>query len=290
MKTFLHTENLNSLKQFKDKEWECILTEPNFSYRHPHIQTESEFIDLFNQSITLGYLPYIQVNGYIEESQLDDLKSWLNHCISLKPKGFYFNDFAVYNHLKEINYSGEIVYSPETILTNAMDIEVLLERVDRVVLSKELTLEEITTLMNLFPNKIEAFGLGYGLMSFSKRPLVRNYLDEIKHNRVVLNQTNLTIKESKRDQFFPILEESQGTSIFLDTVLFPKHEQLLMKDASCFGLHYDDCMLGESDFNTLIHLLTDETVTLEDAQLQSKVKLGQAYYYRKTNMSKEEGK
>ena len=290
MKTFLHTENLNVLKQWKDKKWECILTEPNFSYRHPHIQTESEFIMFYNQTVELGYHPYIQVNGYIEESQLNDLKNWLNKTIELNPKGFYFNDFAVYNHLKSVNYSGEIIYSPETILTNAMDIEVLLERVDRVVLSKELTLEEITQLMTLYPNKIEAFGLGYGLMSFSKRPLVRNYLDEIGVRKEVLNHTGLVIKESKRDQFFPILEENQGTSIFLDTVLFPKHEQVLLKESGCFGYHYDDCMLMEDDFNSLIHLLTDETISLEEAHLQSKIKLGQAYYYRKTNMSKEEGK
>ena len=290
MKTFLHTENLNILKQWSDKKWECILTEPNFSYRHPHIQTESQFIELYKQSVSLGYHPYIQVNGYIEESQLNDLKNWLNKTIELNPKGFYFNDFAVYNHLKSVNYSGEIIYSPETILTNAMDIEVLLERTDRVVLSKELTLEEITQLMTLYPNKIEAFGLGYGLMSFSKRPLVRNYLDEIGVQKEVLNQTDLVIKEAKRDQFFPILEENQGTSIFLDTVLFPKHEQVLLKESGCFGYHFDDCMLKEDDFNSLIHLLTDETISLEEAHLQSKIKLGQAYYYRKTNMSKEEGK
>ena len=290
MKTFLHTENINVLKQWKDKKWECILTEPDFSYRHPHIQTESEFIMFYNQTVELGYHPYIQVNGYIEESQLNDLKNWLNKTIKLNPKGFYFNDFAVYNHLKSVNYSGEIIYSPETILTNAMDIEVLLERVDRVVLSKELTLEEITQLMTLYPNKIEAFGLGYGLMSFSKRPLVRNYLDEIGVRKEVLNHTDLVIKEAKRDQFFPILEENQGTSIFLDTVLFPKHEQVLLKESGCFGLHYDDCMLMEDDINSLIHLLTDKTISLEEAHLQSKIKLGQAYYYRKTNMSKEEGK
>jgi len=290
MKTFLHTENLNVLKQWKDKKWECILTEPNFSYRHPHIQTESQFVEFYNQVVELGYHPYIQVNGYIEESQLDGLKNWLNKTIELNPKGFYFNDFAVFNHLKEVKYAGEIIYSPETILTNAMDIEVLLERTDRVVLSKELTLEEITQLMTLYPNKIEAFGLGYGLMSFSKRPLVRNYLDEIGVQKEVLNHTDLVIKESKRDQFFPILEENEGTSIFLDTVLFPKHEQVLLKESGCFGYHFDDCMLKEDDFNSLVHLLTDETISLEEAHLQSKIKLGQAYYYRKTNMSKEEGK
>lgn len=290
MKTFIHTENINILKQWSDKKWECVLTEPKFSYRHPLIQTESQFYDFYHQAHALGYHPYIQMNGYIEESQLEDIKIWLNQLIQLNPKGIYFNDFAVYNHLKEVNYSGEIIYAPETILTNAMDIEALLEGVDRVVLSKELTLEEILQLVSLFSNKIEAFGLGYGLMSFSKRPLVRNYLDEIEVQRDVLNKKDLMIKEYKRDQYFPILEENQGTSIFLDTVLFPKHEQHLLKDAQCYGVHFDDCMLKEDDFNTLVHLLIDDSISLDKVHFQTKIKLGQAYYYRKTNMSKEEGK
>lgn len=290
MKTFLHTENLNVLKRLKDKEWDCIITEPRFSYRHPYIQTELQFKDFYQAAINLGYHPYIQINGYIEESELLDCAAWIKTLIELNPKGFYFNDFCIYNQLKRNNYSGEIIYSPETILTNAMDIEAILELVNRVVLSKELTLEEITQLMRQFPDKIEALGLGYGLMSFSKRPLVRNYLDEIHASVDVLNHTNLVIKEYKRDQLFPILEESQGTSIFLDTVLFPKHEKISFEDSKCYGLHFDDCMLDEESFIRLSHDLIDDTVSLIDVQTKSKVKLGQAYYYRKTNMSKEEGK
>lgn len=290
MKTILHTENLNVLKQLMDKQWECVITEPLFSYRHPTIQTVDQFADFYHQALNLGYHPYIQINGYIEESQLIVCEEWIKTLIQYKPKGFYFNDFAIYNQLKRNGYTGELIYSPETILTNAMDIEAILELVDRVVLSKELMLEEITQLVSLFPNKVEALGLGYALMSFSKRPLVRNYLDEIGTPLDVLNKQNLVIKEAKRDQLFPILEEAQGTSIFLDTVLFPKHEKLILNDAMCYGLHFDDCMLDEETFIQLTHDLMDDSVTLLDAQSKSKVKLGQAYYYRKTNMSKEEGK
>ena len=290
MKILLHTEKLNVLKRLSDKRWECIITEPLFSYRHPMIQSESQFKAFYQEAVLLNYHPYIQINGYIEEDQLIECDKWVKELIDLKPKGFYFNDFAIYNALKHHNYTGEFIYSPETILTNAMDIEAILELVDRVVLSKELMLDEITQLMRLFPNKIEGLGLGYALMSFSKRPLVRNYLDEIKVECEVLNQTNLVIKEAKRDQFFPILEENQGTSIFLDTVLFPKFEKTILDDAKCYGLHFDDCMLDEETFIQLTHDLIDDSIAFEDAQVKTKVKLGQAYYYRKTNMSKEEGK
>lgn len=290
MRTILHTENLNVLKRLLDKQWECVITEPLFSYRHPSMQTVEQFTDFYQQALNLGYHPYIQINGYIEESQLIACENWVKALIQFNPKGFYFNDFCIYNQLKRNGYTGELIYSPETILTNAMDIEAILELVNRVVLSKELMLEEITQLVSLFPNKVEVLGLGYALMSFSKRPLVRNYLDEIGTTLDVLNKQNLVIKEAKRDQLFPILEEVQGTSIFLGSVLFPKHEKLILADANCYGLHFDDCMLDEETFIQLTHDLMDDTVTLIEAQTNSNVKLGQAYYYRKTNMSKEEGK
>ena len=285
-----HTERIEVLRNFKPNEIELVLTEPCFSYRHPLLQTREAFIELFDEAKRLGFKPYVQVNGYVEEQELVDLKAWLNELIQLNPKGFYFNDFAVQRFLKQLGYSGELIYAPETILTNALDIELILTQVDRVYLSKELTLEEMMDLCKLFPNKIEAFGLGYPLMSFSRRPLVRSYLAEIGHEAEVLNRLDLTIKEAKRTQHFPILEEKEGTSIFIDAVHYPKVELPLLKDALCYGVHLDDLLIEEDSFISLNQALFDETKSLEMIRLEhSNHKLGQAYYYRKTNMSKEEG-
>ena len=286
----VHTERIEVLRNFKPNEIELVLTEPCFSYRHPLLQTKEAFINLYTEAKNLGFKPYIQVNGYVEEQELVDLKAWLNELIQLNPKGFYFNDFAVQRFLKQLGYSGELIYAPETILTNALDIELILTQVDRVYLSKELTLEEMMDLCKHFPNKIEAFGLGFPLMSFSRRPLVRSYLAEIGHEAEVLNRLDLTIKEAKRTQHFPILEEKEGTSIFIDAVHYPKVELPLLKDALCYGVHLDDLLIEEDSFISLNQALFDETKSLEMIRLEhSNTKLGQAYYYRKTNMSKEEG-
>lgn len=286
----LHTERLEVLKRFNPAEYQLILTEPCFSYRHPLLQTKEAFLELYHAAVSLGYTPYVQVNGYIEEQELNDLKMWLNTLMQLKPQGFYFNDFAVQRFLKQLDYGGELVYAPETILTNALDIELILTQVDRVYLSKELTLEEMLDLCELFPNKIEAFGLGYPLMSFSKRPLVRSYLSEIGLEVDVLNRLDLTIKEAKRSQHFPILEENAGTSIFIDAIHYPKDEYPLLVDAQCTGVHMDDLMIDEAVFKGLSDGLFDASQSLEIIRLKySDYKLGQAYYYRKTNMSKEEG-
>ncbi|GEM_PF-1413331 len=286
----VHTERIEVLKHFKPNEIELVLTEPCFSYRHPLLQSKDAFINLYTEAMNLGFKPYVQVNGYIEEQERVDLKAWLNALTQLNPKGFYFNDFAVQRFLKQLGYAGELIYAPETILTNALDIELILTQVDRVYLSKELTLEEMVDLCKLFPNKIEAFGLGYPLMSFSRRPLVRSYLSEIGHEADVLNRLDLTIKEAKRSQHFPILEEKEGTSIFIDAIHYPKVELPLLKEALCYGVHLDDLLIDETSFMSLNQALLDEAKSLERIRLEhSHIKLGQAYYYRKTNMSKEEG-
>ena len=90
-----HTERIEVLRNFKPNEIELVLTEPCFSYRHPLLQTREAFIELFDEAKRLGFEPYVQVNGYVEEQELVDLKAWLNELIQLNPKGFYFNDFAV---------------------------------------------------------------------------------------------------------------------------------------------------------------------------------------------------
>lgn len=285
-----HTERIEVLKHFKPNDIELVLTEPCFSYRHPMLQTKEAFVEHFNKARGMGFDPYIQVNGYIEEQELVDLRVWLKDLIQLNPKGFYFNDFAVQRYLKQKDYRGELIYAPETILTNALDIELILTQVDRVYLSKELTLEEMMDLCKLFPNKIEAFGLGYPLMSFSRRPLVRSYLAEIEYEADVLNRLDMTIKEAKRTQHFPILEEKEGTSIFIDAIHYPKDELHLLSDALCYGVHLDDLLIEEDSFVNLNQALFDEAKSLELIRLDhSNHKLGQAYYYRKTNMSKEEG-
>jgi collagenase-like PrtC family protease len=254
------------------------------------LQTKEAFVEHFNKARGMGFDPYIQVNGYIEEQELVDLRVWLKDLIQLNPKGFYFNDFAVQRYLKQKDYRGELIYAPETILTNALDIELILTQVDRVYLSKELTLEEMMDLCKLFPNKIEAFGLGYPLMSFSRRPLVRSYLAEIEYEADVLNRLDMTIKEAKRTQHFPILEEKEGTSIFIDAIHYPKEELHLLSDDLCYGVHLDDLLIEEDSFVNLNQALFDEAKSLELIRLDhSNHKLGQAYYYRKTNMSKEEG-
>lgn len=286
MKQLIHTESLTTIQNLKGEATAFVLTEPFFSYHHPHTQSSQAYLNLVQACAPSPW--YMEINGYLEDHQLDALKTWIVECLTHHPKGIYFSDFAVYELLNELNYSGEKIYAPETILTNEMDVDFYLNHVDRVVLAKELTLEEIIDISNQFPHRIEVMACGHPLMSVSKRPLVQNYLDEIKDTSHILNDTHLRMKEQKRPEWMPILEEKLATSIYAAELLWANEEYQRLADAQVYGVHCDNLFIEDEDYKDLVNSISKALTPEELKKLQARLPLGKAYFYRKTNLTKEE--
>lgn len=286
MKTMIRTESLDVIKALKDEEVNFIFVEPFFSYHHPHTLSLESFKALVD---AVGETPwYLEINAYIEDHQLSALNDLLKAFHVFSPKGIYFNDFAVYQLLKEMDYHGEIIYAPETILTNSNDVEFYLNYVDRCVLARELTLDEILHICSKFSDRVEVFGLGYATMSVSKRPLVQNYMDEIKRDDEVLNRLDFKIQEEKRPEWMPILEEINATSTYMPSITFSKDQINDFKEANCASLLCDSLFINDEDFIELYkHMMNLKTkLSLEDLSIRNP--LGEGYYYRKTNLLKGE--
>lgn len=265
-----------------------VLTEPLFSTRHPEIQSKAAFLDLLKFALNFNRPVYVSINGYLEPDELKPLKAWLRELSNTSIQGFILADLAVKVLLEEIGSPKETVFAPETILTNRLDIQVYLERFDRIILARELTLKEITEITRAFPGRIEIFGLGHWLLSSSKRPFVRDYLQAIGHPAEILNRTDLSLRELKRTGWLPILEEDRGTSVFSEGILYPLEELETLEEAGCAGLHLDQLFIEENDFICLVKSLLD--LTELDPELKSRLPLAKAYFNRKTNLSKEDGK
>lgn len=283
MKQFIHTASTKVIERLGSNEVNFVLTEPFFSYRHPLIQTEVAFLALIEAARPYGWI--LEINGYLEDHHLSDLKVWLAKCLSYQPLGVAFADFAVYELLNELTYEGERIYAPETILTNVEDVGFYLSLVDRVVLAKELTLQEMVDIAHGYPQRVEILAMGYPMMSVSKRPLVQNYLDEIQNPAQVLNRLDLRIQEHKRLEWMHILEEKLATSIYAAELLMPKDEMDVLRSSPFAGLHYDDLFIEEEDFIRLMVYLNNKG---ELGDLEERYSFGSAYFYRKTNLTKEE--
>lgn len=286
MRFMIHTESMDVIRALASGDTSMILTEPSYSSRHPKIQDQKVFLDFFHEALEITPEIYIEINGYQEESNLEALRAWVMTLSKLPVRGIYFADPAILMILNDIGYEGKRIYAPETILTNLPDVKTLLGVVDRIVLARELTLEESLSITSQCPDNVEIFGLGHWLMSVSKRPQIRNYLKAIDRETDVLNRTDLRLREMKRLMFYPILEEKDTTSMFSSDILFPLEEIDRIETASCYGIHCDQLFISDEDFIRLVRALR----THSQVDLPSALSLSTGYFYRKTNLTKEENR
>jgi U32 family peptidase len=278
---WIRTENDALIQVLNPKTYQLLLVVPVLSYRHPHTLSMEVFLNRLQVIKTRGFEFAFEINDFIQESELPQLDELMRMLLSHQPQAIYFNDLAVGMYLNTHKQNVQTVYAPETILTNALEIELYLQHFDRVVIAKELTLEEMLDLARQFPKRLDLFALGYPLMSMSRRPLVQSYLDEMKIDFTSMNHTDLRLYEQKRQEALPILEERRVTSIYSAACLYPKEEYVQLETAFN-GLIHDDLFVDAPIFIDLLQALEKG----EDNP-HSDIATSKAYFYRKTNLTKE---
>ncbi len=292
MRILTHIHHFDQIDIIHDQNISVIITEPVYSYKHPHLQTKAEFWKILKVCLAQQLPTYIEINGFIEEHQLEGLKPWIKDLMDYPIQGFYFADLSVLMFLNELGYPGEKIFAPETILTNTFEVRTYLESVNRVMISKELTLEEILVICKAFPNRVEIFGAGHLQMSVSKRPLLSNYLSLIHKEQTTLNQTDFRLRELKRSEKMPILEEATTFCVFTQRILNPLEELPQIKEAQCFGIHFDPLFINKEYATAYFEILVDQLKShdlnkIDDFYKNYNLPLFKGYFYRKTNLSKE---
>lgn len=293
MRLALHLHHQSFIDRFKDPLIDFVLTEPFTSTKHPYVIDRESFLDLLQASLASGQRTFIEINGFIDEADLQGLTHWIKTLIAYRPTGFLFADPAVLMILKEQGFLGETVYAPETILTNTLEVGTLLKEVSRVMIAKELTLSETLILAETFGDRIEAFGAGHLPMSVSRRPLLSSYLNHLGQAQDVLNKTDFRIRELKRKETMPILEEARSFTVFTEGILNPLRALPQLMNAKLYGLHLDPLWMEEQDAFDYFTLILQQVHAYDPSAIETFIKshphlpLFEGYYDRKTNLSKE---
>ena len=123
--------------------------------------------------------------------------------------GIYFSDFAVVELAKELGIVDKLIYNPSTLVTNQEDVELFFQQgFLSVCLAKELTLDEITSIIEHYP-QAEVFIHGYMAMFYAKRSVLKNFTTKHDYSP----QTQATLTDETRDASYPIVEDEFGTHI-----------------------------------------------------------------------------
>ncbi|MDD8049556.1 MAG: U32 family peptidase [Thomasclavelia sp.] len=196
---------------------------------------------------------YVLVNTFIHEDDLNDLKKHLNHLNQTKIKGIIFQDFSIMTFAKELNIDKELIYNPETLNTNYQTLNVLKDKgVNGAFIAREISLDEKNDIALNTDLKTIVQVHGCEFMSYSRRPLLRNYSS---YNNVSLNpsiESNITIRPFKSDFKCHIYEDCYGTHILTSKQLCSLDIMSLFKNVDY--LYIESLFIDPIDLIEVTHL------------------------------------
>ena len=188
--TVINKDMINDLRDIKDVEFLYPLKSFCVGY---NLEFSIEEID-----------GYILVNRILEDKDLDILEKLLANS---KAKGIVFDDLGVIEIVKDLSMIKILLL--DHLATNYESINYYLEYVDSVIVSNDLTKEEINEILEKANKPLVVNVFGLKTLMYSRRLLLSNYANH--HNINIERKMDATISPSK---YFKIIENDYGTKFY----------------------------------------------------------------------------
>ena len=287
MKKLVTLSNIDYLYKFNNNIDGVIIGQQVFSNRFNHYFNNDELNTIIDICIKLNLEIYININDIIFEEDLNALEEYLLYINNLNINGILYNDISIYHLAKKYNFINKLIYNPDTLMSNSYDINTYLNKgLKSVMISKEITLDEINYILNNCNNVLSMIIHGRLNMSYSKRHFINNYYDYLNKDYNLDNNLNLSLIEATREYKMPIIETNKGCSIYTDFTLESFNQ---LNDLSNNGLEYaiiDDIFMNEDELLDSIDVYNNK-MNIEDFYNKYDNKnYSTGYYFQKTNLVK----
>ena len=161
---------------------------------------------------------YLTINIFPHNEDIGPAEKYLEEIKDLGIDGFLVSDPGMLTLLKKHIPGAEIHLSTQANMTNFVTAGFWYDLgVKRIVLARELTLEEIKTISESVPEdmEIEAFVHGAMCISYSGRCLLSNYLNDRDANRGECSHPcrwkYALVEEKRPGEYIPVEEDARGT-------------------------------------------------------------------------------
>lgn len=242
----------------------------NFSINFNHYIKLEELDDYINIVKKRNKLIYITLNKLFYDSQIDDLKKLLFDLSKYDIAGVTFCDAAVYNIVKENNLNINLVWNSYHLGTNYKTVEFWQKRkIEKILLSTELTIDEIIDIKKNTNMKVGVFLYGYLNMATSSRSLISNYFSFIGKEK---KYDKYYMEDKISNKKYPIVEKKGETNFFSAEVLngieyFPK----LIENNIDF-IELNDYMIESNKFYNIMETFCALINAPEDKEFVKKLK------------------
>lgn len=164
-----------------------------------------------------GKKGYVTLNIVANDSDFEHIDDYLNLLIKAKVDGVIVSDVGIIYYIRKNFPSLNIHVSTQANINNSYSAKFFEDLgVTRLVLAREMNLENIKSLHKNTNLEIEAFVHGAMCISYSGRCLLSNYMTGRDSNRGACVQAcrwNYVIREENKSDEYPIEEDERGTYI-----------------------------------------------------------------------------
>lgn len=182
--------------------------------------TDDEIKEATDFAHSLAKKVYITINILAHENDFEGLKEYLDELVKYNVDAVIVSDLGIIEFIREHAPSLTIHVSTQANILNSYAINFLAKLgVKRIILARELSIEEIKQIRSKIPSDIELEAFIHGAMciAYSGRCLLSNYLTGRDANRGACAQPcrweySITEKSRKGDHY-QIEEDERGTYI-----------------------------------------------------------------------------
>lgn len=154
---------------------------------------------------------YILVNRLLDESSINSFKELIDN-FPKNIKGIVFEDLGLIDLIKDLDIT-KILWQSH-LNASYLSINGFLKYVDSVMMSTDITIDEIKLILSKADKPLVLPVLGYIPVMYSRRYLLSNF--NINYNENVSNPN--TIKEEVLKDEFKIFENEYGTVLYSNTL------------------------------------------------------------------------
>lgn len=205
--------------------------------------TEKEMKEAVAFAHNLNKKVYVTVNIFAHNDDLRELPEYINFIDSIGIDGIIVSDPGVYRIARQVAPELHLHVSTQANNTNWSSV-IFWKNLGacRVVLAREVSLEDIRLIRQKVDIELEAFVHGAMCISYSGRCLLSNYFTGRDANRGQCAQPcrwkYSLVEENRPGQYFPVYEDDKGTYIFnsKDLCLLPHLPDLIQSGLNSFKI------------------------------------------------------
>ena len=296
MKKIATLRNIEDINKLNSLKINCVLIgEENYSSSLEMLFELSEIATIVNNCHALNMKVMVGLNRLYFDDDLDGLTNCITKLIEVNVDYIEYCDPCIYMICSNLNYTNKLIYNPDALMCNNRDIQTYLDLgINSVVISREITMEEIEYIVNNVNGKLQLHVFGNIKMSYTKRNFITNYLRNINNDTNVKNRYDVTLIESTRTGIMPIIEDDYSTSVYSDFVMCALKEIKLIKKLNIDSIRFDGIFIKQAIFFEVIEIfnqvIDNQLNEIEAFEMLCKkyleLNISDGYLHAKTNLVK----